>query len=233
MESEELSPFPVTLGFMSTSTTQSATQPDRLRADARRNHAHVLEAARSVVLERGPNAPLEEIAKVAGVGIATLYRRFGDREGLLKALVLDALSQSRDAAEQALADHDRGYDALAAYMLSALDLRVAAVIPLVLDRLDLADADLGPARDASADAMQAIIDRAHDDETLARDISFGDIGTLLVRISRPLPGSMSPELEAKLAHRHLDLALAGLRVATDEAVHGPGPSRAQLSGQTG
>jgi AcrR family transcriptional regulator len=233
MESEELSPFPVTLGFMSTSTTQSATQPDRLRADARRNHAHVLEAARSVVLERGPNAPLEEIAKVAGVGIATLYRRFGDREGLLKALVLDALSQSRDAAEQALADHDRGYDALAAYMLSALDLRVAAVIPLVLDRLDLADADLGPARDASADAMQAIIDRAHDDETLARDISFGDIGTLLVWISRPLPGPMSPELEAKLAHRHLDLALAGLRVATDEAVHGPGPSRAQLSGQTG
>lgn len=233
MESEELPPFPVTLGFMSPSTTQSATQPDRLRADARRNHAHVLEAARSVVLERGPNAPLEEIAKVAGVGIATLYRRFGDREGLLKALVLDALSQSRDAAEQALADHDRGYDALAAYMLSALDLRVAAVIPLVLDRLDLADADLGPARDASADAMQAIIDRAHDDETLARDISFGDIGTLLVRISRPLPGPMSPELEAKLAHRHLDLALAGLRVATDEAVHGPGPSRAQLSGQTG
>jgi AcrR family transcriptional regulator len=217
----------------STAATPATTQPDRLRADARRNHAQVLEAARSVVLERGPAAPLEEIAKVAGVGIATLYRRFGDREGLLKALVLDALARSRAVAEQALADNEQGYDALAAYLRAALDLRVAAVIPLVLDRLDLQDAELGPAREASAAAMQAIIDRAHDDGTLPHDISFGDVGTLLVRISRPLPGPLAPELEDELAHRHLDLALAGLRVATDEAVHGPGPSRSDLSGQAG
>jgi len=206
----------------------SSPPTERLRADARRNYAQVLEAARRVILERGPNAPLDEIAKVAGVGIATLYRRFGDREGLLKAVVLDALERSRAAAESALADHDEGYAGLAAYLRAALDLRVAAVIPLVLDRLDLGDPELGPARDASANAVQALIDRAHDDGTLSKEVAFGDIGTLLVRLSRPLPGAMSAEVEARLAHRHLDLVLAGLRVAGDGVLEGEGLSRAQL-----
>ncbi len=207
-------------------TTASST--DRLRSDARRNYAQVLEAARQVILERGPNAPLDEIARLAGVGIGTLYRRFGDRESLLKAVVLDALERSRAAAEEALAGHDEGYAGLAAYLRAALDLRVAAVIPLVLDRLDLDDPELGPARDASADAVQALIDRAHDDGTLSREVAFGDVGTLLVRLSRPLPGSMPAEMEAQLAHRHLDLFLAGLRVVDDAVLEGEGLSRAQL-----
>jgi len=206
----------------------AASSTDRLRADARRNYAQVLAAARRVILERGPNAPLDEIARVAGVGIGTLYRRFGDREGLLKAVVLDALERSRAAAEEALAEHDEGYAGLAAYLRAALDLRVAAVIPLVLDRLDLGDPELGPARDASADAVQALIDRAHDDGTLSRKVAFGDVGTLLVRLSRPLPGSMPAEMEAGLAHRHLDLVLAGLRVVDDAVLEGEGLSRAQL-----
>jgi AcrR family transcriptional regulator len=207
----------------------SATLPVGLRADARRNRAQVLTAARQVVLERGPNAPLEEIARVAGVGIGTLYRRFGDREGLLKAVVLDALEQAKAAADSALADHEKGFDALAAYLRAGLELRVAAVIPLVLDRLDLHDPELGPAREAGAAVLQAIIDRGHQDGSLARNIEFGDIGTLLVRLSRPLPGPLTPQTDAELARRHLDLMLAGLRLASDETVDGPGLSRAQLS----
>ena len=181
------------------------------------------------MLARGPNAPLEEIAKVASVGIGTLYRRFGDREGLLKAVVLDALDEARAAAEQALADHDHGFDALAAYLRAALDLRVAAVIPLVLDRLDLGDPELGQAREAGAQLLQDLIDRGHDDGTLARSVELGDIGTLLVRLSRPLPGPVSRELDAELARRHLELALAGLQLGSDETVDGPGPSREELS----
>jgi AcrR family transcriptional regulator len=202
---------------------------DGLRADARRNHAQVLGAARDVVLARGPNAPLEEIAKLAGVGIGTLYRRFGDREGLLKAVALDALQLARVAAERALADHDSGFDALAAYLRAALELRVAAVIPLVLDRLDLDDPELGPARESGAQLLQDLIDRGHDDGSLARRVDFGDIGTLLVRLSRPLPGPVSRELDAELARRHLELALAGLRLASDEIVDGPGLAREDLS----
>src|SRR3954453_299932 len=106
-----------------------------LRADARRNHEQVLAAAREVFVERGAGAPLEEVAGRAGVGIATLYRRFGDREGLLRAVVLQALEDSRAAAESALAAEEDtdGLTALGQYMHAVLDLRVSAVVPLALD----------------------------------------------------------------------------------------------------
>jgi formylglycine-generating enzyme required for sulfatase activity len=50
-----------------------------LRADARRNREQLLVAARDVFVEQGVDAPLDDVARRAGVGIATLYRRFPDR----------------------------------------------------------------------------------------------------------------------------------------------------------
>jgi len=185
-----------------------------LRADARRNHEQVLTAARESFLEAGPGVPLEEVARRAGVGIATLYRRFGDREGLLRAVVLAALEDSRAAAEAALdaaRQGDDGLQALARYMHAVLDLRVSAVVPLALDRLDLEAPEIVSVREASAAAMERLIQVAHDDGSLPRQVGFADIGTLLVRLSRPLPGRVPAALDGELAHRHLDLALAGMR----------------------
>ena len=73
--------------------------PDRpLRADARRNRARVVEAARDVFAEAGLDAPMEEIAKRAGVGIGTLYRHFPTKD----ALVLGTLAAKyEDIAAQA------------------------------------------------------------------------------------------------------------------------------------
>lgn len=58
-----------------------------LRADAARNVEKIVVAAREVYAERGPDAPLDEIARRAGVGIATLYRRFPDKGVLLRAVM--------------------------------------------------------------------------------------------------------------------------------------------------
>jgi AcrR family transcriptional regulator len=69
--------------------------PRRLRADARRNREHVLAAARDVFVEQGAEAPLDEIARRAGVGIATLYRRFPDRNALIR-LVGAVLAEQHD-----------------------------------------------------------------------------------------------------------------------------------------
>jgi len=213
---------------MSTPPT-SATADRVLRADARRNQEQVLQAARDLFVERGLGCPLEDVARRAGVGIGTLYRRFGDRDGLVKAVLLDALELSRASAERALeAEQDEqvdGLDALAGYLRDMLDVRVSAVIPLALDRLD--DADLHVAREASAGAVQRLVDAAHDDGSLPAEVSFGDLGTLLVRLSRPLPG-LGPEADNQLAHRHLDLVLAGLR--NPGVLEAPGPSRADLHG---
>jgi AcrR family transcriptional regulator len=196
-------------------------QTDRagmLRADARRNHEQVLVAARETFVAAGPGVPLEEVARRAGVGIATLYRRFGNRTGLLRAVVLAALEDSRAAAESALASTGQGADglqALAGYMHAVLDLRVSAVVPLALDRLDLDDPGIMPVREASAAAVERLIQAAHDDGSLPRQVGFADIGTLLVRLSRPLPGPVPAALNDQLAHRHLDLALAGMRSDPD------------------
>lgn len=200
-----------------------------LRADARRNLEQILLAAREVVAERGAGVPLEEIARRAEVGIGTLYRRFPDRDALLRALVLDALARSRSAAERALEEHD-GFEALAHYMHAVLDLRVSAVIPQVLHRFDLRDAELGPARDASASAVQRIVDAAHEDGSLPTEIGFGDIGTFLVRLSRPLPGAVPLAMSDELAHRHLDVFLTGLRRSEPGSLGGRALTREDLSG---
>jgi AcrR family transcriptional regulator len=201
--------------------------PDKaLRADARRNQQQVLDAARELFIERGLDCPLEEVARRAGVGIGTLYRRFGDRDALIKAVLRDALEQSRASAERALEDEaGDGLAGVARYLREMLDVRISAVIPLALDRLD--DPDLETARETSASALQRLVDAAHDDGTLAREVSFGDLGTLLVRLSRPLPGVANAKADVALAHRHLDLVLAGLRSSV--ALTEPGPSRGDLA----
>ena len=73
-----------------------------LRADAARNRAAILAVARDVFAEQGLEAPLEVIAARAGVGIATLYRRFPTREKLVAAALVEKIAQYAQAAEQAL-----------------------------------------------------------------------------------------------------------------------------------
>jgi len=58
-----------------------------MRADARKNYAHLLEVAREVVAEQGADASLRDVARRAGVGLGTLYRHFPTREALLEALL--------------------------------------------------------------------------------------------------------------------------------------------------
>ncbi|OLT27188.1 TetR family transcriptional regulator [Actinomadura sp. CNU-125] len=78
-----------------------------LRADAARNSEKILRAAREVFAEQGPDAPLDDIARRAGVGIATLYRRFPHKAALVRAaLDLSFTEELAPAIERALADDD-------------------------------------------------------------------------------------------------------------------------------
>jgi len=77
-----------------------------LRRDARRNRDAILAAARQVFCDHGLEAPLEEIARGARVGIGTLYRHFPGRVALLDAVLADTVQAHVGAAEQALAVDD-------------------------------------------------------------------------------------------------------------------------------
>ena len=85
----------------------TAETPRRLRADAARNSEKILRAARAIYAESGPDASLEEIARRAGVGIATLYRRFPNKEELVRAALEQKITEEMSPAiSGALADSD-------------------------------------------------------------------------------------------------------------------------------
>jgi AcrR family transcriptional regulator len=96
----------------------STVQPDhRLRADAARNRQRILDAARVAFASRGLNVSMDEIARVAHVGVGTVYRRFADKEELIEALFDDELDQLADLARRASEIEDP-WEALSTFIAS-------------------------------------------------------------------------------------------------------------------
>jgi AcrR family transcriptional regulator len=91
-----------------------------VRADARRNREQLLTAAKAVLAELGAGVNLEEIARRAGVGIATLYRNFPSREALLEAVYRRDVENLSAAATQLIETMAPG-DALHEWMRRALE----------------------------------------------------------------------------------------------------------------
>lgn len=79
-----------------------------LRADARRNLERVLDAAAEVFAASGPDASIDEIARLAGVGHGTVFRRFPTKDDLMFAVIERHVAEMRSLAEQALRADDPG-----------------------------------------------------------------------------------------------------------------------------
>ena len=77
-----------------------------LRADARHNRQRIIDVARRLFAERGLDVPMAAIARNAGVGMATLYRRFPTRQDLLAEVFAEQFAQCEAIIEAALADPD-------------------------------------------------------------------------------------------------------------------------------
>lgn len=88
----------------------------RVRADARRNEDAVLEAAKVVFATLGVDAPVRDIAQRAGVGVATLYRRFPKRADLVAAVFRREVDACASAAGE-LAAEKTPIDALAEWLI--------------------------------------------------------------------------------------------------------------------
>ncbi|MEQ0561588.1 TetR/AcrR family transcriptional regulator [Amycolatopsis sp. NEAU-NG30] len=81
---------------------------EKMRADARRNRAKVLAAAEEAFAVDGLSVPLDDIARLAGVGAGTVYRHFPSKEALFQAVVLDRIQQFADEARELAAAEDPG-----------------------------------------------------------------------------------------------------------------------------
>jgi AcrR family transcriptional regulator len=84
----------------------SADPTRRLRRDAARNRQRILKAASEVFTELGLEVSLDEVARRAGVGVGTVYRRFGTKEDLVAALFEDRVDTIATLAERALQEPD-------------------------------------------------------------------------------------------------------------------------------
>src|SRR6185437_39226 len=95
--------------------SQDGTSERPLRRDAERNRRRILAAAASVFTERGLDATLDEVARAAGVGIGTVYRRFPDKESLIAELFRDRIDALVTVAEEACTAPDP-WQGLAGYL---------------------------------------------------------------------------------------------------------------------
>src|SRR3954470_13425971 len=94
--------------------TVTPTEPDRpLRADARRNRERIIQAARELFAEIGPDAQMDDLAARAGVGVGTVYRHFPTKEAVMGELLRQKLALFAAHAREALDDGGEPFEVFA------------------------------------------------------------------------------------------------------------------------
>ncbi|GAA2239799.1 TetR/AcrR family transcriptional regulator [Kitasatospora cystarginea] len=193
-----------------TGSTPGRHGTPRLRADAARNRAQILAAARIAFRESGTAVPLDEIARRAGVNIATLYRRFPDRDALITQVLLDGftlvLDTARTAAKQAQTDP---LTAVETFLQGLIDNRDLLSLPLIGGPMTN-DPQAHELQREIASALEEILTEGRARQALRPDVTAVDLITTAALICRPLP-HLPPQQATALATRHLGVFLDGLR----------------------
>ncbi|PRX67721.1 TetR family transcriptional regulator [Nonomuraea fuscirosea] len=190
----------------------------RQRADAVRNADRIVRAAIEIFRERGPDASLDEIARRAGIGSATVYRRFGDRDGVIRAAFLTYFAEEIEPlalSARGEADADAGA-ALAGALAGAVDTLAAhqgLVMAVKQSRalsVDIAERFMGP--------LSTVLTRAQEAGQVRDDVSVRDLAAIVIMALATAhpgdPGQHDPR-------RYLALLLSSLRPSADRL---PAPS---------
>lgn len=206
--------------------------PRGRRREADLNDARLLRAAREVFAEQGWDAPVSEIARRAGIGMGSLYRRYASKEELAQRMRIAGMDQLTAQARTAAAEEPDPWGAFCRFLRDALSARGpgGALLPLVGGRLPATEEVV-----AAADRMRAALDdlvrSAHRAGVLRPDFSSADVPLLLEHLTARIP--TAGERAVALHLRYLDVVLAGLRTspaaAADScALSGPAPDWAEL-----
>ena len=216
-----------------------STEPGtRLRADARRNREQILAAAKAMFAEHGPEVPMEEIARRAEVGVGTLYRRFPDREELIRAVAQDSLATVLAAVREAVAEEGQAWGALVRILSYSRELKLTVNMALFspyAGPIIREDPKTRQGRDEFTSLLERIVQAAQDEGSLRPDVGAGDVTLLLGLL---LSGAQPPTGEAAnmAPERALGVILDGLRAPqrstlegrplTSADIHGDGPGDA-------
>lgn len=177
-----------------------------LRADAARNRAAIVEAARQVYAEQGLDAPLDEIAHRAGTGNATLYRRFPTREDLVSAVFAERMAEHLAAVEVGLADPDP-WNGFASYMrtVTAMQSRDRGIADLVTMDVSTAS-DIERLRSQAFDGLVRLAERARAAGVLRADFTTEDVVVVLMANAGLVERAhgVTAQASARLVHVLLD-----------------------------
>ncbi|MEU4516479.1 helix-turn-helix domain-containing protein [Nonomuraea wenchangensis] len=183
-----------------------------MRADARRNLGRIVEAAAEVLAERGVNAPMEAIARRAGVGVGTLYRRFPDRQALLAAVGDHYVHGMAEALDRAAAEAADAWSAIRAFVSWAADpgrAALATALAALPDEAYTGRDGFARTRDGWLERFGELVGRAQEDGAMRRDVGVEDLVHLLnVFTCHPdrLPAPVAAD-----PGRYLRLMLDGMR----------------------
>lgn len=194
-----------------------------LRADARRNRQQIIDAARTLFVRRGPDVPMDEIARTAGVGIGTLYRRFPHRDELIRAVSVDNFQRLRELA-RVIEDEESDPDvALGRMLRSTWELRLGLILSVLSPRAFNSVVDSPEVTEIRAELMDIVgrvVQRAHDVGVLRADIGVGDVVLAMTALARLVPPPGEP-LSEMAFERLFALTLDGMRTTPP----GPLPGR--------
>lgn len=202
--------------MIATAVQRKVTRP---RADALRNRERIVTAAREMFVEFGPDVPLDEIARRAGVGNATVYRNFPDRDALVREVVCSVMDRTSEAAELALAETGDAFEALERFVHTSADERISALCPMVQSTFDKHHPDLVAARERVEQLVAQLMDRAKAAGQLRADVELGDLMVAVAQLSRPPAGTGCLTLDG-FVHRTLQLFLDGLRAPARSTLPG-------------
>jgi AcrR family transcriptional regulator len=180
-----------------------------LRRDAERNRLLILSAARTVFAQRGLDASLDEIAREAGLGVGTVYRRFPNRDALVDALFADAITTIGRIVDEAVA-MPLAWDGLRHFMASMLQLQCQdkGLRDVMLDQHP-GEATDELVRDRIKPPLRALVQRAKDEGGLRPDLTDNDVGVLEVAAlgAAEFTGQADPDVW----RRYLAVMMDGMR----------------------
>ena len=175
------------------------------RADARRNHDALLDAARDAFAAIGSDASLEEIARRAGVGIGTLYRNFPTRRELLEAVYVHEV-EALVAAAADVADRPP-WDALETWLRRFVE--YTATKRAILEELAGGSPLFATCFEAIVAAGAPLVARAQAAGLARPDVTFDDVLRLISSVT------MMPGVEPGQRERIAGVAIDGLRRRDD------------------
>lgn len=185
----------------------------------------VIRAARDVFAEQGFAAPMAEVAKRAGVGVASVYRRYPSKHELVEQVRIAGFRLLLAEAEQARAQESDPWAALVRFMQRCL--RESSGIGVVMPPMDPQHVYSDEFRDLQrrvAKVLEQLVTAAQEAGELRSDVDWPDILLLLKHLNPRLP--TSERRRAELRSRYLALVLEGLRAGGPE-LPGAGPDRAE------